>query len=565
MAKNLLFPTSLLALLHILLQATATCSAFLSPESFIISSRSGNSHPRQTNDDLLRGGRQRLLRLAAFQSTPTTSDEDKLIKDSLLQSALFTSLPKHSLLELVDAFEKINASSGHAIVQQGDSCQGDYVYIVAQGECTVTVDGTVVPEPYGTLQPNFMFGELGVLYNERRAATILAKSDSVTLFRVDGETFKNILNKPMAYLDNMQQIDEVINQISGSTTLYCGGIIPQYQPERQWLWRQWSGTILNVSLQTTLLNMLVCFIFILFAHEATGEPIWSFESLAPDKSLPFIQRLSLVNKIWSLQQGLTTFVLTFFLNQAFSFWKDVYNLARKIQGRLNDFQLVLATNVERNEDGTFTTESQQLVDDIGQYTRLFHALMWAGITKRFAVLKTPQGLERMASRDLMTPRQLEVLQSLDIPNNELHNAPLQWMMIRANRAMQNGTIAGDPATKGQLLKQITELRTTYQAINDKLDGRMPLAYTHFVQILVDTFVLIAPFALYADLGNYSVIAVGILTLFYTGLFDLAKIFLDPLNNENFCGNSIFMDLGVLVRESNAGSTRWRNSGARLPF
>jgi predicted membrane chloride channel (bestrophin family) len=226
---------------------------------------------------------------------------------------------------------------------------------------------------------------------------------------------------------------------------------------------------------------------------------------------------------------------------------------------------VLATNVKRQEDGTFTTESKQLVDDIGQYSRLFHALMWAGVTRRFAILKTPLGLERMSDRGLMTSRQLEVLQSLDVPNNELHNAPLQWMMIRANRAIQNGTLAGDNATKSQLLKQITELRATYTAISDKLAGRMPLAYAHLVQILVDTFVLIAPFALYADLGDYSVIAVGILTLFYTGLLDLAKIFLDPLNNENFSENSIFMDLGVLVRESNAGSTRWRNSGERLPF
>jgi predicted membrane chloride channel (bestrophin family) len=555
MAKNLLFPTSILLLL--LLQAATTCSAFLPLESFIISSRSENSHSRpRTNDDLLR-------LFAAFPSK--TIDEEKFIEDSLLRMPVFNSLAKPSLLALVDAFEKIKAASGDAIVEQGDSCERDYVYLVAEGECTVTVDGNVVPEPYGSLQPKAVFGELGVLYNERRAATVSAKSDSVTMFRIQGATFKNILNKPTVDLENMQQIDEVINQIYGSRTLYCGDIIPQYQPERLWLWRQWSGTILNVSLQTTLLNMLVCLLFIVYAHEATSTPIWSLEILAPDKSLPFIQRLSLIHQVWGLQQALTTFVLTFFLNQAFNFWKDIYYLARKIQGSLNDFQLVLATNVKRQEDGTFTTESKQLVDDIGQYSRLFHALMWAGVTRRFAILKTPLGLERMSDRGLMTSRQLEVLQSLDVPNNELHNAPLQWMMIRANRAIQNGTLAGDNATKSQLLKQITELRATYTAISDKLAGRMPLAYAHLVQILVDTFVLIAPFALYADLGDYSVIAVGILTLFYTGLLDLAKIFLDPLNNENFSENSIFMDLGVLVRESNAGSTRWRNSGERLPF
>ena len=86
-----------------------------------------------------------------------------------------------------------------------------------------------------------------------------------------------------------------------------------------------------------------------------------------------------------------------------------------------------------------------------------------------------------------------------------------------------------------------------------------------MQVLVDTFVVSAPLALYADLGAWSVLCVGILTLFYTGLLDLAKVFLDPLNNEDWCQGSIYMDLGILIRESNAGSTRWKNAGARLPF
>jgi len=83
--------------------------------------------------------------------------------------------------------------------------------------------------------------------------------------------------------------------------------------------------------------------------------------------------------------------------------------------------------------------------------------------------------------------------------------------------------------------------------------------------MVDTFVAIAPFSLYADLGAYSILSVFVLTLFYSGLLDLAKILLDPLDNEGFAeANSIYMDLSVLIRESNAGSTRWKNAGARLP-
>ena len=102
-------------------------------------------------------------------------------------------------------------------------------------------------------------------------------------------------------------------------------------------------------------------------------------------------------------------------------------------------------------------------------------------------------------------------------------------------------------------------------MSDETSTRMPLAYTHFVQVLVDAFVFLAPVALYSTLGDMSLVCVGIITLFYTGLLNLAKIFLDPLDNENFSGNSFDMDIGVLVRESNEGSTRWKNAGARLPF
>ena len=68
-------------------------------------------------------------------------------------------------------------------------------------------------------------------------------------------------------------------------------------------------------------------------------------------------------------------------------------------------------------------------------------------------------------------------------------------------------------------------------------------------------------ARYADLGVFSILSVGILTVFYSGLLDLAKVFLDPLDNEDFRDGCVYMDLAVLVRESNAASYRWMNAGA----
>ena len=112
---------------------------------------------------------------------------------------------------------------------------------------------------------------------------------------------------------------------------------------------------------------------------------------------------------------------------------------------------------------------------------------------------------------------------------------------------------------------LKDLRGTFAGIGDQLDGRIPLAYAHFVQVLVDSFLLIAPFALYSELGMWSIPAVGLLTLFYAGLLDLAKILLDPLDNDEFYDAPVNVDIGVLIRESNAGSTRWKYSAEMLPF
>ena len=192
----------------------------------------------------------------------------------------------------------------------------------------------------------------------------------------------------------------------------------------------------------------------------------------------------------------------------------MYQLALDVQGKLSDFNLLVATNVVRDENGMLTPESEKFLDDIACYSRLFHMLMWASKSERFVVLTTPEGLKRLESRGLMRPRQLEVLQNVNLPEKELFTAPLEWMMIRSTQAMADGTLAGDTATKGMLLKQIVAIRSYQRAITDNIDGHMPLAYAHLVQILVDTFVLTASIALYARLGDFSIIAVGTLTIFY---------------------------------------------------
>lgn len=496
-------------------------------------------------------------------SIPKSEEETEFIRKALLENIMFTTLPDDTLDCLIGSFERTTATKDQVLVTQGDSCDGDYVYLVGDGECTVLVDGKVVPEPYGTLKPKAIFGELGVLYNQTRAATITAKSDTVSVYRVHADIFRSVLNHSQEDPQVLQQIDQAINEISGSKSRYGGDIIRPYKPNRRWLWGRWRGTVFEHNYRTVLGNMLMSLIFIVVTRLVT-EPSWKF-GLVPDKSHPFIQRLDIIRKIWSYQMSLTTFILTFYVQKAYSFWQQLYDIGRGIQGRLNDFHLLLATGAKRNPDGTFTDESKKLLDDVGAYSRLLHALMWSCYARRFRILGTTKGLERMATRGLITSRQLTVLQNLNLPDSQRHNACLEWMMIRSWQGIDDGTIRKDESLSQRLLDQMCRLRATFATIGDKLAGRMPLPYTHLVQILVDSFIAISPVALYPDLGAYSIFSVGVLTLFYTGLMDLAKVFLDPLDNEDFTKNSIDMDLGVLIRESNGGSTRWLNAGANLPF
>jgi hypothetical protein len=66
---------------------------------------------------------------------------------------------------------------------------------------------------------------------------------------------------------------------------------------------------------------------------------------------------------------------------------------------------------------------------------------------------------------------------------------------------------------------------------------------------------------YPELGIFCVLMIGILTFFYHGLLILAMVFLDPLDNEDYCEGCVYLDLAVLIRESTSASKKWINGAA----
>ncbi|CAJ1962687.1 unnamed protein product [Cylindrotheca closterium] len=362
--------------------------------------------------------------------------------------------------------------------------------------------------------------------------------------------------------EELSEVDRVIDKVSGVKKRYDGDIVRRFVPMRGWLWSRWKGTIPQQVWKTVIVNLFVS-VGVSTLIRNYSQPTWAIGML-PDSQNHIISRLVGLKMVWKYLMTITTFILTFFLSQAYSLWRDFYSLTRKIQGRMNDLGLLIAAAAKRDKNGMYTEEGKRLIDDTSAYMRLFHILMWATFSKRLDVLLSDTGLRRMISRGLLSQKEYETLRLLPTEVG-YPNACVIWILARCIQAMDDGSLTNDPVLREQIYIKVLELRSTCASIPDLLAAVIPLAYAHIVQILVDIFISLSPFALYSEVGVWSTPAVALLTIFYSGLLDLSKLLLDPLDNNGFYNDSVNMDIPVLIRESNSGSTRWSQGAKYLLF
>ena len=149
-------------------------------------------------------------------------------------------------------------------------------------------------------------------------------------------------------------------------TRYSGSIIRQYKPQRSWLWRRWTGTVLQHGYKFALGNMLITAILAYFVRRRV-DCHWPILQ-SPDQSHPVISKMLAFSKHWHYLQAITTFILTFFLSQSYALWRELYSSARRIQGRLNDINFFLASVATRDDKGGYTPVAESVLDDVGSYT-----------------------------------------------------------------------------------------------------------------------------------------------------------------------------------------------------
>ena len=128
---------------------------------------------------------------------------------------LFAGLPTARLKLIAYTAEVVHFEPEEVIVQQGDPA--DAVYIIAEGEAEVwlaALDGHSVR--LGTLGRHSLLGEIAVLCNGRRTATVRAKDRVVTL-KIAARVFLDLLRQSPEI--GMQVMTILAERLERSTAL----------------------------------------------------------------------------------------------------------------------------------------------------------------------------------------------------------------------------------------------------------------------------------------------------------------------------------------------------------
>lgn len=116
----------------------------------------------------------------------TQADSWRVLLQIMSKNILFRTLEGEQLELLIDVMVQKTYSNGEKIITQGE--QGDYYYVLDSGTCDIHKDGELV------LQVSFGmgFGELALMYDAPRAASVTATSD-VKAWAIDRQSFKQVM------------------------------------------------------------------------------------------------------------------------------------------------------------------------------------------------------------------------------------------------------------------------------------------------------------------------------------------------------------------------------------
>lgn len=121
---------------------------------------------------------------------PKSDDQRARLVQAVRKVFLFGSLDIEQTKDVLDAMFEKRVTAGEQVVVQGDD--GDNFYVIDSGVFEVYVSNNGMSKPVFHYNNEGCFGELALMYNTPRAATVVAATPGV-LWALDRHTFRRII------------------------------------------------------------------------------------------------------------------------------------------------------------------------------------------------------------------------------------------------------------------------------------------------------------------------------------------------------------------------------------
>ncbi|XP_062927665.1 cGMP-dependent protein kinase 1 isoform X1 [Mobula hypostoma] len=165
--------------------------------------------------------------LPSYQKSPQSKE---LIKEAILDNDFMKNLELSQIQEIVDCMYPVEYGKDSCIIKEGDV--GSLVYVMEEGKVEVTKEGVKLC----TMGPGKVFGELAILYNCTRTATVKTLTN-VKLWAIDRPCFQTImmrtgLIKHAEYMEFLKSVptfqnisEEILSKLADvlEETYYEGG------------------------------------------------------------------------------------------------------------------------------------------------------------------------------------------------------------------------------------------------------------------------------------------------------------------------------------------------------
>jgi len=139
---------------------------------------------------------------------PKSDEQRKRLNEAIKDILIFRSLEPEQMQEVIDAMFEKKVEPNEHVIDQGDD--GDNFYVIDDGTYDIYVNIDGQDKNVGGYDNKGSFGELALMYNMPRAATIIATTPG-SLWAMDRTTFrrivlKNAFNKRKMYENLLESV-----------------------------------------------------------------------------------------------------------------------------------------------------------------------------------------------------------------------------------------------------------------------------------------------------------------------------------------------------------------------